>query len=905
MTQPNGDAEAAFAAFFETLTGGRRPHDWQAELAAPIECGSRLVRIPTGFGKTFGVLAAWLWRRVRHRDVRWPRRLVWCLPMRVLVEQTESEVRAAAHAPGILWDKRRVHEGRVGVHLLMGGAGAGEWHLHPEADAVLVGTQDMLLSRAMNRGYACGRARWPMEFGLLNHDALWVMDEVQLMDVGLATSGQLQVFRDTDYKAERMMRPCSTWWMSATLQGSWLERSPDTTALMQGLKKATHRIASADRVGHLWDDVEKPVQVAAFEAPRALAIHVATRHARLGCGATGPTLVVLNTVERAVGAWKALKKDKTLSGTDIRLIHSRFRSHERGAWRNEFLNRAACEPGTNRIIVSTQVVEAGVDLSASLLVTELAPWSSLVQRFGRCARWGGRSDVVIADFGHDSEKEAAPYTLDELAAALDACRSLQDVAPGHLERFEEEHEELLPRLYPYDPKHLLLRHELDELFDTTADLSGADIDVSRFIRSGDERDVQVFWADVDKGVAPPSDLKPTRSELCHIPFLKARDWLCGRAPENLAPGVRAWVWDWLNRNWRDVTRRDIYPGQTLLVESRTGGYSQDLGWDPTAKDPVEPVSAGDAIRYGSRDCWRRDGDGWRPHRRRVRPLAPDDHADDAEEDESLSMTERWQTIANHGQSAPTVPERIEPTPIEREIVDLNGDEFDLLAHLVCAHHGKVRMAWHSSPADQQSDDARLRVRGVLEGDILPSVRLADAEGGLLQLPATVLDLSPSAAGLSPRTGKSWTERVLALLDRFGPFTLAWLETVLRAADQRASNQPVANHLLEKNHADQHVAGSRRALAQPVGGGTQTPSHRRDSGPRSPVDGDGERAGGRELDSATTRPPHAATRYIDTALGILSQAIVSSPRTSRNAWRTPTSPSSTGHSRDRGAAGDRP
>ena len=189
--------------------------------------------------------------------------------------------------------------------------------------------------------------------------------------------------------------------------------------------------------------------------------------------------------------------------------------------------------------------------------------------------------------------------------------------------------------------------------------------------------------------------------------------------------------------------------------------------------------------------------------------------------------------------------------------------------LVCAHHGKVRIAWHSSPADQQSDDARLRIRGVFEGDVLPSLHLADAGGGFLQLPATALDLSPSAAGLSPRTGRSWTERVLALLDRFGPFTLAWLETVLRAADQRASNQPVADHLLEKDHADQHVAGSRRTLAQPVGGGTQTPSHRRDTGPRRPLDGDGERAGGRGLDSPTTRPPHTATRYIDTALGILS------------------------------------
>ena len=76
----------------------------------------------------------------------------------------------------------------------MGGAATGQWHLYPECDSILIGTQDMLLSRAMNRGYASPRARWPMEFGLLNQDALWVMDEVQLMDVGLATSGQLQVF---------------------------------------------------------------------------------------------------------------------------------------------------------------------------------------------------------------------------------------------------------------------------------------------------------------------------------------------------------------------------------------------------------------------------------------------------------------------------------------------------------------------------------------------------------------------------------------------------------------------------------------------------------------------------------------------------------------------------------------
>jgi CRISPR-associated endonuclease/helicase Cas3 len=150
-----------------------KPHDWQHSLAADSDPRSRLIRIPTGMGKTLGVLAAWSWNRLHLRDDAWPRRLVWCLPMRVLVEQTDAVVRGALGGLNILWDGAGDHTGKVGVHLLMGGADpGGDWNLFPEESAVLIGTQDMLLSRALNRGYAAGRARWPLEFGLLSYDAL-------------------------------------------------------------------------------------------------------------------------------------------------------------------------------------------------------------------------------------------------------------------------------------------------------------------------------------------------------------------------------------------------------------------------------------------------------------------------------------------------------------------------------------------------------------------------------------------------------------------------------------------------------------------------------------------------------------------------------------------------------------
>ena len=91
------------------------------------------------------------------------------------------------------------------------------------------------------------------------------------------------------------------------------------------------------------------------------------------------------------------------------------------------------------------------------------------------------------------------------------------------------------------------------------------------------------------------------------------------------------------------------------------------------------------------------------------------------------------------------------------------------------------MAWHASRADQEANDCLLRIRGVREGDMPPPALLARADGERHQLPATLLDLSPAEAGLSFRTGRSWTERALNPVKRFGPFTLAWLKTLLCAA----------------------------------------------------------------------------------------------------------------------------
>ncbi|WP_437485740.1 DEAD/DEAH box helicase [Sorangium sp. So ce1014] len=867
-----------YAAWFQTVAGFR-PHDWQRALGEATDCGHRLLRIPTGFGKTAGVALPWLYHRALRGDLGWPTRLVFCFPMRTLVEQTEAAIAAWLERSGL----------SVAVHVLMGGVEGQRWELAPEKPAILLGTQDMLLSRAMNRGYGTGRARWPMPFGLVSQDALWVLDEVQLMDVGLATSAQLAAFRDHDATARRRLRPTHAWWMSATLQPGWLE-TVDFGGQVAALDAQAVRIPEAERQGGLWE-VSKSLELgdAAAEADVAKLALEMHRPGTL-------SLVVVNQVQRAIDLFQALdercheRKGKTrvrrAGAPELKLVHSRFRGAERARWSRDFLSRAASRPealpGEGRILVATQVVEAGVDISARLLITDLAPWSSLVQRFGRCARYEGESGAIVV---LGKTKTAAPYAEAELDAAAEAvatlARSAGDASPRAVDAFEQAcSPDLLGRLYRYAPAHVLRRRDVDDLFDTTPDLTGSDLDVGRYIRSGEDRDVRVFWRPVEpasKTLSREHVDRVDRAELCTVPVRDLRDFV--RADRGGRP---VFALDYVLGAYRRVEDVDRIPsGSTLLLPSSAGGYSADLGWNPKASAEVVPVA---------------------------RPAEPADSAAlrldrsaEAAEDDSLSQA-AWQSIATHGRetagklrdiaTALRLPERLvelldlaarwhdagkahavfqgaigqdarakageigqrrdlakapdeawtgkgyptrpgfrhelasvlalfsllrranprhaallggcaellavlgEPPsatppedsidadhPLARELASLSEEELNLVAFLVCAHHGKVRTAWTSTPLDQRAGHGG--IHGVCEDDALGPFELPATEGDA-PVPSLTLSLEPAALGVGARFGASWGERVAGLLEAWGPFTLAYLEALLRSADVRAS-----------------------------------------------------------------------------------------------------------------------
>ncbi|WP_432718898.1 CRISPR-associated helicase Cas3' [Pectinatus frisingensis] len=97
-------------------------------------------------------------------------------------------------------------------------------------------------------------------------------------------------------------------------------------------------------------------------------------------------LVLCNTVVKAQKVYRELLKYNNSSEhkVTIKLLHSRFIRKHRALLENEIKEDAK---SNNPIIwISTQIVEASLDISYDILFTEMCPADSLLQRMGRCYR---------------------------------------------------------------------------------------------------------------------------------------------------------------------------------------------------------------------------------------------------------------------------------------------------------------------------------------------------------------------------------------------------------------------------------------------------------------------------------------------------------------------------------------
>jgi CRISPR-associated endonuclease/helicase Cas3 len=613
--------EDGFAAFFCDATGFKRPYRWQ--ICAAIEGLPEILPVPTGLGKTEGVVLAWAWRRLRIGCSAEPLHLVYCLPMRSLVRQTVQRL-------GTCFDRlASTNEGfpKVPVLQLMGGSIDEEWERWPDRPWVLVGTQDQLLSRALNRGYAMDRFRWPVHFGLLNQDCQWIVDEVQLMGPGLWTTAQLDWMRRKRFSG---LKPCRTTWMSATVGAQFLETTDrkndgcDTAKPFDPeLEQDSNEELSLRRAARRPIKLHQP---SPGKTARPLIEQIASSAA--ACHAAGTlTLIVCNMVKTAQAIFEEVK----VGGTPKILLTSRFRAGDRQeaeeqlrAFEERRSNSSTgrvegSDPGL--ICVSTQVVEAGLDISAHRLWSEHAPWPSLIQRLGRLNRDGKDNEARAIVWNltpeekrkHDGEDWIGPYrkiTLDQALSLLKALAPLseQKTAMEALDGLQAQAPAVIAEALAIRREPCPRALDVHGLFSTEPDLFGGFTDVSRFVRNADpDADLSVFWRDWEGRVPPTGDaldgpLFDPNAEGCPVALWRFQEFL-------KTAHAGAWLWNDRAECWEPVSRQNLKPGMTVMLHGDIGGYSKALGWTGTISDRLNGLPSAGAGR-ALRDDWRSEPGYW-------------------------------------------------------------------------------------------------------------------------------------------------------------------------------------------------------------------------------------------------------------------------------------------------------
>lgn len=148
----------------------------KAEIPAAVD-------IPTGLGKT-AVMALWL--IARSVNQRMPRRLVYVVDRRAVVDQAtdfadslrenlDGQAQELKAALGLL-DRSLPISTLRGQYI-----DNREWLEDPGLPAIIVGTVDMIGSRLLFEGYGVTRKMRPYHAGLLGADTLVVLDEAHLV----------------------------------------------------------------------------------------------------------------------------------------------------------------------------------------------------------------------------------------------------------------------------------------------------------------------------------------------------------------------------------------------------------------------------------------------------------------------------------------------------------------------------------------------------------------------------------------------------------------------------------------------------------------------------------------------------------------------------------------------------
>lgn len=445
-----------FSDFFAALNEGHAPFSWQEEVLDHI-CAHGVwperINAPTGSGKS-SVVDIHLFANALAAvgaAPRVPRRLCVTVGRRALVDSQ------ADHASKILKDMkdaltdesgepdilRRVAEALQSFQTRNDKEGSAPFEVGrirgelsnralPVTDisacAIIAATPDMYGSRALFRGYGSTKAARPRETALLTMDTVMVLDEAHMNRQLLYTTQRIAELQKREVNlAVPTLQVVETTATPSTEDSESTTLGVDIEALdSPNDEKLRDRVYSHKelvlRPIDKWDG--KPGNAATVDAAvGAIREFLARRGAGEDSKKAHTVGCIVNHVRTAIAIKEALVKNKVLEkAEEVQLLVGRMRPYDLKKLQEEHPDLFSTRGDKSvKVVVATQTLEVGIDVDFADLVTELAPASSLAQRFGRVNRLGHRTDskvVVIEPASGDLvKKDAPPYKAVDLSNA--------------------------------------------------------------------------------------------------------------------------------------------------------------------------------------------------------------------------------------------------------------------------------------------------------------------------------------------------------------------------------------------------------------------------------------------------------------------------------------------------------
>jgi CRISPR-associated endonuclease/helicase Cas3 len=378
------------------------------------------------------------------------------------------------------------------------------------------------------------------------------------------------------------------------------------------------------------------------------------------------------------------------------------------------------------ICVSTQVIEAGVDISAHRLFTELAPWPSMLQRLGRLNRKG--DDQEASAWVWETPKEGDSKKVERIgpyeAVDIERAKKLVDAfAPLSRDKtFSKAIAELttskpkeVSEALQSKPSPLPRALDVHGLFSTERDVHGGFTDVSAFVRGTDpDLDVMVFWRDWSGDRPPRGDdlegslLEPAK-EGCPVSFVHVQEML-------KSTKGKAWLWDDELGHWERVNHWDIRPGMLVMFKRDVGGYDANEGWTGDKSNALAEVPRAGRGAMLRDNAWTEAG--------------------------------YWSRLEDHLKDARTVAEQL------CAALSLTGDTQKAIVEASGLHDlGKAHPQWQAALPDRSGIPGALLAKS-------PRVVAADVAGDASAVRSTLRNLRPQAHALANEARRRGREDVV-------------------------------------------------------------------------------------------------------------------------------------------------